>query len=389
MCTQTEILNLIPADPLTGSIAVPIYQTTTFVQEQPGKHQGFDYSRTNNPTRQVLENLIAGLEGGNHGFAFSSGLAAIDAVFKTLSAGDEVIATKDIYGGTYRLLTQVYAKFGIKSHFVYPSDSQNIIDVITLKTKLIWIESPTNPTLRVFDISVVANVAKQNNILLCVDNTFATPLIQKPIELGADIVVHSATKYIAGHSDVVAGLVIIQSDELAKNIKFHQNATGAVLSPFDSFLTIRGIETLSLRIKQHSENALRIAKFLVNHSQVNHVYYPGLPQHESHQIALKQQKYFGGVVSFDLKQDNEKTALKVLKNLKQFKLVEGLGGIKSLSNYPSKMSHGAVPKEVKYACGITDSLIRLSVGLEEADDLINDLQQALAQIENHVTEPVK
>lgn len=389
MCTQTEILNLIPADPLTGSIAVPIYQTTTFVQEQPGKHQGFDYSRTNNPTRQVLENLIAGLEGGNHGFAFSSGLAAIDAVFKTLSAGDEVIATKDIYGGTYRLLTQVYAKFGIKSHFVCPSDSQNIIDVITLKTKLIWIESPTNPTLRVFDISVVANVAKQNNILLCVDNTFATPLIQKPIELGADIVVHSATKYIAGHSDVVAGLVIIQSDELAKNIKFHQNATGAVLSPFDSFLTIRGIETLSLRIKQHSENALRIAKFLVNHSQVNHVYYPGLPQHESHQIALKQQKYFGGVVSFDLKQDNEKTALKVLKNLKQFKLVEGLGGIKSLSNYPSKMSHGAVPKEVKYACGITDSLIRLSVGLEEADDLINDLQQALAQIENHVTEPVK
>lgn len=388
MCTQTEILNLIPADPLTGSIAVPIYQTTTFVQEQPGKHQGFDYSRTNNPTRQVLENLIAGLEGGNHGFAFSSGLAAIDAVFKTLSAGDEIIATKDIYGGTYRLLTQVYAKFGIKFHFVCPSDSQNIIDVITPKTKLIWIESPTNPTLRVFDISVVANVAKQNNILLCVDNTFATPLIQKPIELGADIVVHSATKYIAGHSDVVAGLVIIQSDELAKNIKFHQNATGAVLSPFDSFLTIRGIETLSLRIKQHSENALRIAKFLVNHSQVNHVYYPGLEEHESHQIALKQQKYFGGVVSFDLKQDDEKIALKVLKNLKQFKLVEGLGGIKSLSNYPSKMSHGAVPKEAKYACGITDSLIRLSVGLEEADDLINDLQQALAQIENHVTKTV-
>lgn len=389
MCTQTEILNLIPADPLTGAIAVPIYHTTTFVQEQPGKHQGFDYSRTNNPTRQVLENVIAGLEGGNHGFAFSSGLAAIDAVFKTLSAGDEVITTKDIYGGTYRLLTQVYAKFGIKSHFVCPSNSQNIIDVIGPKTKLIWIESPTNPTLRVFDISQIAEVARQNNIRLCVDNTFATPLIQKPIELGADIVVHSATKYIAGHSDVVAGLVIIQSDELAKNIKFHQNATGAVLSPFDSFLTIRGIETLSLRIKQHSENALRIAKFLVNHSQVNHVYYPGLPQHESHQIALKQQKYFGGVVSFDLKQDDEKTALKVLKNLKQFKLVEGLGGIKSMSNYPSKMSHGAVPKEVKYACGITDSLIRLSVGLEEADDLINDLQQALAQIENHVTEPVK
>lgn len=389
MCTQTEILNLIPADPLTGSIAIPIYQTTTFVQEQPGKHQGFDYSRTNNPTRQVLENVIAGLEGGNHGFAFSSGLAAIDAVFKTLSAGDEVIATRDIYGGTYRLLTQVYAKFGIKSHFVCPSNSQNIIDVITPKTKLIWIESPTNPTLRVFDISQIAEVARQNNIRLCVDNTFATPLIQKPLELGADIVVHSATKYIAGHSDVVAGLVIIQSDELAKNIKFHQNATGAVLSPFDSFLTIRGIETLSLRIKQHSENALRIAKFLVNHSQVNRVYYPGLEEHESHQIALKQQKYFGGVVSFDLKQDDEKMALKVLKNLKQFKLVEGLGGIKSLSNYPSKMSHGAVPKEVKYACGITDSLIRLSVGLEEADDLINDLQQALAQIENHVTEPVK
>lgn len=389
MCTQTEIINLIPTDPLTGAVAVPIYQTTTFVQEQPGEHNGFAYSRTGNPTRQVLENLIAGLEKGNHGFAFSSGLAAIDAVFKTLASGDEIIATKDIYGGTYRLLTQVYAKFGIKAHFVCPSDSQNIIDAITPRTKLIWIESPTNPTLRVFDISAIADVAKQNNILLCVDNTFATPLIQKPIELGADIVVHSATKYIAGHSDVVAGLVIVQSDELAKNIKFYQNATGAILSPFDSFLTIRGIETLALRIKQHSENALKVAEFLVNHPQVNRVYYPGLPQHENYQIACKQQKYFGGVVSFDLKQDDEETALKVLKNLKQFKLAEGLGGIKSLSNYPSKMSHGSVSKEVKYACGITDSLIRLSVGLEEADDLINDLQQTLAQIESHVAETVK
>lgn len=388
MSTQTDILNLIPTDPLTGAITVPIYQTTTFVQEQPGKNNGFTYSRTNNPTRQALENLIAGLEGGNHGFAFSSGLAAIDAVLKTLNTGDEIIATKDIYGGTYRLLTQVYAKFGIKAHFVCPSNNQNIIDAITPKTKLIWIESPTNPTLRVFDISTIVNVAKQNNILLCVDNTFATPLIQKPIKLGADIVVHSATKYIAGHSDVVAGLVIVQSDELANNIKFHQNSTGAILSPFDSFLTIRGIETLALRIRQHSKNAMKVAKYLTSHPQVNHVYYPGLPQHENHQIACKQQKYFGGVVSFDLKKNDEKTCLEVLKNLKQFKLAEGLGGVKSLSNYPSKMSHGTVPKKEKYACGITDSLIRLSVGLEEVDDLINDLQHALSKIKNHVSKTV-
>lgn len=380
MSTQTDILSHIPIDPLTGAIAVPIYQTSTFAQEAPGQHKGFDYTRTNNPTRQVLENLIASLENGATGFAFGSGLAAIDAVFKTLASGDEVIAVTNIYGGTYRLLNEVYAKFGVRATYVDTTNTQNIVNAITSNTKIIWIESPTNPTLRISDIKAIAKIAKEHGVLLCVDNTFATPIAQKPLDLGADIVVHSATKYIAGHSDVVAGLVITKTAELGKVIQFHQNSTGTILSPFDSFLTIRGIETLLLRYKGYSENAQKIAAYLSTHPKINTIYYPGLPQHEGHELAAKQQKYFGGVISFDLRENTEKAALKVLKSLNRFTLTEGLGGIKSLSNYPNKMSHGSVPSEIKRAAGISESLIRLSIGLEETEDLIQDIEQALAQL---------
>ncbi|MFD0701037.1 trans-sulfuration enzyme family protein [Myroides pelagicus] len=379
MSTQTDILKHIPIDPHTGAIAVPIYQTTTFAQEAPGVNKGFDYTRTNNPTRQALEELVASLENGAKGFAFGSGLAAIDAVFKTLSQGDEVIAVANIYGGTYRLLNEVYAKFGIKTHYVDTTIVENVEKAITNNTKLIWIESPTNPTLRISDIQAIADIAKKHKVWLCVDNTFATPIAQKPLDLGADLVVHSATKYIAGHSDVVAGLVITKTEELGKIIKFHQNSTGAILSPFDSFLTIRGIETLLLRYKGYSENALKMAEYLNTHPKINKIYYPGLVNHEGHELAKKQQKYFGGVISFDLKDNSKEAALKIIKSLKLFTLTEGLGGIKSLSNYPFEMSHGSVPKETKIKAGITESLIRLSIGLEETEDLIEDIKQALAQ----------
>ncbi|MGL5274021.1 cystathionine beta-lyase [Myroides marinus] len=379
MSTQTDILKHIPIDPHTGAIAVPIYQTTTFAQEAPGVNKGFDYTRTNNPTRQALEELVASLENGAKGFAFGSGLAAIDAVFKTLSQGDEVIAVANIYGGTYRLLNEVYAKFGIKTHYVDTTIVENVEKAITNNTKLIWIESPTNPTLRISDIQAIADIAKKHKVWLCVDNTFATPIAQKPLDLGADLVVHSATKYIAGHSDVVAGLVITKTEELGKIIKFHQNSTGAILSPFDSFLTIRGIETLLLRYKGYSENALKIAEYLSTHPKINKIYYPGLVNHEGHELAKKQQKYFGGVISFDLKDNSKEAALTIIQSLKLFTLTEGLGGIKSLSNYPFEMSHGSVPKETKIEAGITESLIRLSIGLEETEDLIEDIKQALAQ----------
>ncbi|MDM1378441.1 trans-sulfuration enzyme family protein [Myroides marinus] len=379
MSTQTDILKHIPIDPHTGAIAVPIYQTTTFAQEAPGVNKGFDYTRTNNPTRQALEELVASLENGAKGFAFGSGLAAIDAVFKTLSQGDEVIAVANIYGGTYRLLNEVYVKFGIKTLYVDTTIVENVEKAITNNTKLIWIESPTNPTLRISDIQAIADIAKKHKVWLCVDNTFATPIAQKPLDLGADLVVHSATKYIAGHSDVIAGLVITKTEELGKIIKFHQNSTGAILSPFDSFLTIRGIETLLLRYKGYSENALKIAEYLSTHPKINKIYYPGLVNHEGHELAKKQQKYFGGVISFDLKDNSKEAALTIIKNLKLFTLTEGLGGIKSLSNYPFEMSHGSVPKETKIEAGITESLIRLSIGLEETEDLIEDIKQALAQ----------
>lgn len=378
MKEQTAILNNLPIDPLTGSISVPIYQTSTFVQDAPGVHKGFDYARSNNPTRKVLEDTIAQLENGTNGCAFASGLAAIDAVIKLLSAGDEVIAVDDIYGGAFRLFTHVYEKFGISVKYVDTTNAQNVADAITDKTKLIWIESPTNPTLKISDIEAIAKIAKANNVLLCVDNTFASPIAQKPLNLGADIVVHSATKYLSGHSDLIAGLVVTATEELGAKIKFIQNASGAILGPFDSWLVIRGIETLSLRIKAHAENAQKIAEYLQSEKLVKNVYYPGLATHHNHDIAKKQLKFFGGVVTFDLVIDDKELASKIVSSTKLFKLAESLGGVKSLLCLPCEMTHKSIPAEKRYQAGVTDSLIRLSVGLEDADDLIDDLKQAFA-----------
>ncbi|KGO82549.1 cystathionine beta-lyase [Flavobacterium beibuense F44-8] len=378
MREQTLILNSIPVDELTGSIATPIYQTSTFVQDAPGVHKGYDYSRSNNPTRKVLEDCIAALENGHAGFAFASGLAAIDSVVKLLEAGDEIIAVDDIYGGAFRLFTHVYQKFGIKINYVDSTNAQNVANAVTDKTKLIWIESPTNPTLKVSDIRTIAKTAKENNILLCVDNTFASPVSQKPIDLGADIVIHSATKYIAGHSDLIAGLVVTSTQELSEKIKFIQNASGAILGPFDSWLVIRGIETLTLRVKQHAENAQKIAEFLQEEKLIKNVYYPGLKTHHNHEIAKSQQKYFGGVIAFDLVIDDKELASQIVSGTKLFKLAESLGGIKSLCCLPCEMTHKSIPAEKRYSSGVTDSLIRLSVGLEDADDLIDDLKQAIA-----------
>jgi cystathionine beta-lyase len=340
-------------------------------------NKGYDYARSNNPTRQVLEDLIATLENGKNGYAFASGLAAIDAIVKLLQTSDEIIAVDDIYGGAFRLFTHIYEKFGINVKYVDATDAVNISDAITAKTKLIWIESPTNPTLKISDIREISKIAKANNILLCVDNTFASPASQKPIDLGADIVIHSATKYLAGHSDLIAGLVVTNTNELGEKIKFIQNASGGILGPFDSWLVIRGIETLSLRVRQHSENAQKIAEFLLTLDIVNNVYYPGLPNHKNHHIAKQQQKYFGGIVTFDLKIDDKAFATQIISNTKYFKLAESLGGVKSLICLPCEMTHKSIPTEKRYQAGITDSLIRLSVGLEDAEDLISDLQIAI------------
>lgn len=377
MKEQTKILHAIPVDPLTGSISTPIYQTTTFVQDAPGVHKGYDYSRSNNPTRNVLEKLIAKLENGESAYAFASGLSAIDAVLKLLSAGDEIVAVDDIYGGAFRLFTHIYKKFGIHINYVDTTNLSALEKSITHKTKLIWLESPTNPTLKVSDIEAISKIAEEKKVLLCVDNTFASPASQKPIDLGADIVVHSATKYLAGHSDLIAGLVVTKTKELGDKIKFIQNASGAILGPFDSWLVIRGIETLNLRVKQHSENAFTIAKFLETQSFVNNVYYPGLSSHPNHSVAKKQQQFFGGVISFDLKMDDKDLATKLVSSTKYFKLAESLGGVKSLICLPCEMTHKSIPEEKRYQSGVTNSLIRLSVGLEDAEDLIQDLEQAI------------
>ena len=390
MKEQTQILHSIPVDPLTGSISTPIYQTSTFVQDAPGVHKGFDYARSNNPTHKVLEDTIAKLENGTSGYAFASGLAAIDAVIKLLEAGDEVIAVDDIYGGAFRLFTHIYQKFGISIKYVDTTNAANVADALTAKTKLIWIESPTNPTLKISDIAAIAEIAKANNVLLCVDNTFASPASQKPINLGADIVIHSATKYISGHSDLIAGLVVTSTKELGDKIKFIQNASGAILGPFDSWLVIRGIETLTLRIRQHSENAQKIAEFLLEEKLIKNVYYPGLPTHHNHEVAKKQQKYFGGVIAFDLVVDDKELASQIVSSTKLFKLAESLGGVKSLCCLPCEMTHKSIPAEKRYHSGVTDSLIRLSVGLEDADDLIADLKQAfaLAFAENTIADSI-
>jgi cysteine-S-conjugate beta-lyase len=377
----TQLIHSIPVDELTGAISVPIYQTSTYVQEAPGVNKGYDYARSNNPTRAVLESVIARLEGGSTGLAFASGLAAIDAVLKLLKSGDEIIAVDDIYGGAFRLFTHIYEKFGIHVNYVDTTNAENVFNAITEKTKLIWIESPTNPTLKISDIEAIAKIAKASNCLLCVDNTFATPALQNPLKLGADIVVHSATKYLAGHSDLIAGLVVTKEKELGDQIKFIQNASGAILSPFDSWLVIRGIETLSIRMKLHCANAQKLAICLLQHPEVKEVYYPGLEIHPNHTIAAAQCKnQFGGVISFSLKDDSEEAAIAFATSTKLFKLAESLGGVKSLLCHPATMTHKSIPVEKRKQAGINDSLIRLSVGLEEADDLIIDLQQALAVV---------
>jgi cystathionine beta-lyase len=378
----TQLIHSIPIDPLTGAIAVPIYQTSTFVQESPGVNKGFDYARTGNPTRAALEDIIAKLENGSTGAAFGSGLAAIDAVVKLLESGDEILAVDDIYGGAFRLFTHIYQKFGITINYVDTTNVENVFNAITPKTKLIWIETPTNPTLKVSDIEAIAKIAKANRCLLCVDNTFASPALQQPLLLGADIVVHSATKYLGGHSDLIAGLVVTKEKELGEKIKFIQNASGAILSPFDSFLVIRGIETLGLRIKQHCINAQIVAEFLETHPAVDKVFYPGLKNHLNHDIAKKQAKGFGGIVSFTLKNDTEEAATKLVTSTNYFKLAESLGGVKSLLCHPAQMTHKSIPTEKRRAAGVADSLVRLSVGLEEAEDLVADLQQAFEKLQS-------
>lgn len=379
---ETKLIHSVPVDPQTGAISVPIYQTSTFVQEAPGVNKGYDYSRSNNPTRAALEGLIAQLEGGAAGFAFSSGLAAIDAVIKLLNAGDEVLAVDDIYGGTYRILTGVYSRLGIQVKFVDTTDERNVARQISPKTKLVWLETPTNPTLKISDIQRIAEIAHANGALLVVDNTFCSPALQCPIELGADIVIHSATKYIAGHSDVIAGLVVTRTEALGQQIKYIQNSSGAVLGPFDSWLCIRGLETLSLRIEKQSQNAFRVARFLEGCEEVDKVYYPGLESHPNHHIAVRQQKLFGGVLSFTLKNDTQEAAEKFVTSTKLFRLAESLGGVKSLLCHPAQMTHASVPVEKRHATGIQDSLIRLSCGIENHSDLIQDVAHALRNLES-------
>jgi cysteine-S-conjugate beta-lyase len=376
----TQLIHSIPVDPLTGAISVPIYQTSTFVQDAPGVNKGYDYARTGNPTRATLEDIIAKLENGSTGIAFGSGLAAIDAVIKLLNTGDEILAVDDIYGGAFRLFTHIYQKFGINVNYVDTTNAENVFNAITPKTKLIWIETPTNPTLKVSDIEAIAKIARASGCWLCVDNTFASPALQQPLSLGADIVVHSATKYLGGHSDLIAGLVVTKEKELGDKIKFIQNASGAILSPFDSWLVIRGIETLNLRVKQHCINAQLVAEFLETHPAVDKVYYPGLKTHLNHDIAAKQAKGFGGIVSFTLKNDTEEAATAFVTSTQYFKLAESLGGVKSLLCHPAQMTHKSIPAEKRRAAGVADSLIRLSVGLEEANDLVADLANAFQKL---------
>lgn len=381
MSNSTQIIHSIPVDPLTGSISVPIYQTATFVQEAPGVNKGYDYARSNNPTRAALENMVAKLEDAQAAYAFATGLAAIDAVLKLLSSGDEIIAVDDIYGGAFRLFTHVYQKFGIKIHYTDTTNAEHILEHINERTKLIWLESPTNPTLKISDIEKIASIAHQFNAWVVVDNTFATPVAQKPIQLGADIVIHSGTKYLGGHSDLVAGLVAVHSIELAEKIKFIQNASGGILGPQDCWLLIRGIETLVLRFRQQCQTAQHLAEFLQSCEQVEEVYYPGLKTHKNHSIAVKQQGgLFGGVISFSLKNDTSEAARAFVCSTHYFKLAESLGGVKSLICQPSEMTHKSIPRDIRVASGVKDSLIRISCGIEETDDLKQDLIQAFDRI---------
>jgi cystathionine gamma-lyase len=367
-------------DPTTGAIMTPIYQTSTYAQESPGKHKGYEYARTKNPTRSVLESNVAALENGVDAAAFSSGLAAMDAIVKLLRSGDEIIASNDLYGGSYRLLDKIFKNFGIVSHFVDMRDPRNVEDKINEKTRLIWVETPTNPVLSIVDIEAVASLSKGKEIILVVDNTFASPYLQNPIDLGADLVLHSATKYLGGHSDVVLGIVIASTKELGEKIHFIQNSSGAVPGPMDSFLVLRGIKTLHLRMERACANAMHLARFLENHPKIAKVNYPGLESHPGHELAKKQMRAFGGMISFDLKDNSIENAKKVMESLDYFTLAESLGGVESLVSHPSSMTHASIPKEERLRSGLTDSLIRLSVGVEDIEDLQKDISDSLEKI---------
>ncbi len=364
-------------DPTTGAIMTPIYQTSTYVQAAPGEHKGYEYARTQNPTRTVLQHALAAIEKGKHGVCFGSGLAATDAIIKLLAPGDEVISTNDLYGGTYRIFTKMYQPYGLKFHFTGMGDMSTIEGLINENTKMIWVETPTNPLLNIIDIAACAAICKKHNILLVVDNTFASPYLQNPLTLGADIVVHSATKYLGGHSDVVHGAVIVNDDSLEERLRFIQNASGAVPGPHDCWLVLRGIKTLHVRMQRHCENGAKIAHDLRSHPKVERVYWIGFEDHPNHEIAKKQMRGFGGMISFVLKGDNIDDAMKVLSSTTLFALAESLGGVESLIGHPASMTHGSIPREERIKNGLADTLIRLSVGIEDVDDLIDDLKQAI------------
>ena len=368
------------ADPTTGAIMTPIYQTSTYIQNKPGDHKGYEYSRTANPTRSALEKNIAALENGKYGLCFGSGLAAVDCIIKLLKPGDEVISTNDLYGGTYRIFTKVFEELGIKFHFTGMRNSEQVTSLINSKTKMIWTETPTNPMLNIIDIKALGKISKKNNLLLVVDNTFATPFLQTPLDLGADIVMHSLTKYMGGHSDVIMGAAICKDEKIAEKLSFLQNSCGAVPGPQDSFLVLRGIKTLHIRMQRHCENGKIIAKFLKEHPRVNNVYWPGLENHPNHLIAKKQMKDFGGMISFDLNGNKLEDAIKVVSNTRYFTLAESLGGVESLIGHPASMTHAAIPKNEREKTGVTDTLIRLSVGIEDIEDLVEDLKNALNKI---------
>lgn len=364
-------------DPTTGAIMTPIYQTSTYVQSAPGDHKGYEYSRTHNPTRTALQNALAALENGTHGLCFATGMASIDAIVKLLKPGDEVVSTNDLYGGTYRLFTKIFEGFGVKFHFVDMGDLKNVEAKVNGNTKLIWAETPTNPLLRIIDIAGLAAIARKQGCLLGVDNTFATPYLQNPLDLGADIVMHSVTKYLGGHSDVVMGALVVKDAELAERLAFIQNSTGATPGPQDCFLVLRGLKTLHLRMQRHGENGKAVAEWLVKHPKVDKVHWPGFASHANHVVAAKQMRGFGGMISFTLKGDNMADATRVLSSTKLFALAESLGGVESLLGHPASMTHASIPREERLRNGLADTLIRLSVGLEDAEDLIADLEQAL------------
>ncbi len=368
----------IEPDPSTGAIMTPIFQTSTYVQSSPGVHKGYEYARTQNPTRSVLEANIAHLENGKFGLAFASGLAAIDAIIKLLSPGDEVISANDLYGGTYRIFTKVFEKYGIKFHFTDFSNPNNIESLVNDNTRLIWLETPTNPMMNIIDIKMVSGIAKKKGLLLAVDNTFATPYLQTPLDLGADIVMHSVTKYLAGHSDVVMGAIVVNDEKLKQDLAFLQNSCGAVPGPQDCFLVLRGIKTLHLRMDRHCKNGEKVAHFLKNHPSIDKVNWPGFTDHPNHEVAKTQMRNYGGMISFTLKNDDVKEAVKVLEKLKLFSLAESLGGVESLAGHPASMTHASIPRSEREKVGLKDSLIRLSVGIEDYEDLMEDLRQALA-----------